>query len=202
MWKIVVLCACVGGLCASQSLALTLDDVIELSQAGLSDGVIKGQIDAEGKVFILSTSDILRLKEAGVSDEVIEHLIRTRARRLENQREEQPTEVRHERRIVVEELVPVVRTTVRRYYTPTVVIHRSYYYPPPPVILTDWGLTPILPRPRPLFGAGLLTAPPTVRYVGTCSRPVGRPVYRPTCPPPRAHSYIHQCGVYVRIRGR
>lgn len=196
MWKIVVLSLCAVGLLAGPSLALTLDDVIELSQAGLSDGVIQGQIDAEGKVFILSTSDILRLKEAGVSDAVIEHLIRTRARRLETQREEQPTEVRRERRVVVEEPVTVVRTIVRRYYTPTVVVHRSYYCPPPPLILTDWYLTPILTCPRPPYFH------PTIRYVGTCSRPVGWPVYRPTCPPPRVHSYIPQCGVYVRLRGR
>ncbi|MBI3099130.1 MAG: glycine zipper family protein [Planctomycetes bacterium] len=63
---------------ASPALALTTDEVIRLSQAGVSDPVIVNQIRASGSTFELSADDILRLKEAKVSDEVLTAMIQTR----------------------------------------------------------------------------------------------------------------------------
>jgi len=51
---------------------LTVDDVIKLSQAGLSDNVIIGKIKKNGQAFDLSPDQLLQLKTARVNDKVIE----------------------------------------------------------------------------------------------------------------------------------
>ena len=50
---------------------MTVQDVIQLSQAKVGDDVIIGQIRATESTFQLSTKDIVALKDAGVSDKVI-----------------------------------------------------------------------------------------------------------------------------------
>jgi hypothetical protein len=57
--------------------ALDVDDVIELSKAGVSADVILHRIDASDDVFRLSNEDIIRLKDAGVNDRVIMRMIDT-----------------------------------------------------------------------------------------------------------------------------
>jgi len=54
------------------SKGLTMDDIIKLSQAGLSDNVIIGKIKRNGQAFDLSPDQLLRLKTARVNDKVIE----------------------------------------------------------------------------------------------------------------------------------
>ena len=51
---------------------MTVQDVVRLSQAGVSDDVIVRQIQKKGPQTDLSTGDILRLKNAGVSNRVIQ----------------------------------------------------------------------------------------------------------------------------------
>ncbi len=58
--------------------ALTVDEVVQLSQASVSDDVIVSQIDASGSVFVLSADDLIRMKENSVSERVMLHMIRTR----------------------------------------------------------------------------------------------------------------------------
>ena len=53
----------------------TVDDVIRLSKAGLSDDVIIQQIKKNGQRFDLSTDQLLRLKSASVSERVIQVMI-------------------------------------------------------------------------------------------------------------------------------
>jgi hypothetical protein len=62
--------------CSSAS-ALTLEDIIYMSSAGVDDVIIIAKIDASGVVFDMSTREIVALWEAGVSAEVIEHMIAT-----------------------------------------------------------------------------------------------------------------------------
>jgi len=103
-----------------------LEEVIELSQAGVGEGVIRAQIEASGQVFYLSASEILRLKREGVSEPVIEALIRTRMQQLERERETAAPTRRYPRRR--ERRIVVVRT-----YIPTVVVRRyvyGSYFPP------------------------------------------------------------------------
>lgn len=65
-------------LCSAAS-ALTLEDVIYMSSAGVDNSVILAKIDASGTVFDLSAREIVALWEAGVGPEVIEHMIATAA---------------------------------------------------------------------------------------------------------------------------
>jgi hypothetical protein len=57
---------------SSQTKAMTVDDVIKLSKAGLSDDVIIAQIKKRAQAFDLSTDQLIQLKAAHVSDRVIE----------------------------------------------------------------------------------------------------------------------------------
>jgi len=58
----------------SATKAMTANDVIKLSQAGVSDDIIIGQIKKQGCV-VLSTEDILQLSKDGVSKRVIQTMI-------------------------------------------------------------------------------------------------------------------------------
>ena len=54
---------------------MTVDDVIRLSRAGLSDDVIIQQIKKKGQRFDLSTDQLVQLKSASVSERVIQVMI-------------------------------------------------------------------------------------------------------------------------------
>jgi len=56
--------------------AMTKDDIIALSNAGVSDSVIVDQIRTTQSSFQLSTQDIIDLANAGVSDKVISAMIK------------------------------------------------------------------------------------------------------------------------------
>jgi len=56
---------------------MTTEDVIELSNAGISDKIIIKQIKATQTVFCLANSQIIKLKQAGVKDKVINFMIGT-----------------------------------------------------------------------------------------------------------------------------
>lgn len=55
----------------------TIDDIIQLSQSGVSDEIIISQIKATQTIFYLSKEQIIELKQAGVSDVVIDFMINT-----------------------------------------------------------------------------------------------------------------------------
>jgi hypothetical protein len=54
---------------------LTVDEVLQLSQAGLSEDVIVAKIKNHGKPFDLTTTQLLQLKKAGVSDNIIKFML-------------------------------------------------------------------------------------------------------------------------------
>ncbi len=54
---------------------LTIEDVVKLSQTGLSEDLILTKIKKNGKAFDLSTDELLELKKVGVSDNVIKFLL-------------------------------------------------------------------------------------------------------------------------------
>ena len=60
---------------AAPVAAITIDEVIKLSEAGASDSVIMSKIDDDGTVFHPTVDDILLLKEKGVSDVVITYMM-------------------------------------------------------------------------------------------------------------------------------
>lgn len=55
--------------------ALSVDDVIKLSKAGLSDDTIIEKIRKSGQAFDLSPDQMIQLKSAGVSDKVMQAMI-------------------------------------------------------------------------------------------------------------------------------
>lgn len=54
---------------------LTVDDIIKLSKAGLSDDTIIQKIRSNGQAFDLSTDQMLQIKSEGVSDRVIQAML-------------------------------------------------------------------------------------------------------------------------------
>jgi hypothetical protein len=56
---------------------LTLDDVLRLHFAGVSEDVILSEIIVTDSIFELSVDDILRLREAGISDRLVKFMIDT-----------------------------------------------------------------------------------------------------------------------------
>ncbi|MEW6195592.1 MAG: hypothetical protein AB1521_10600 [Bacteroidota bacterium] len=59
------------------SSAMSIDEVITLSNEGVSDELIISQIKATYSYFGLTTDDIVYLKKAGVSEKVINAMIKT-----------------------------------------------------------------------------------------------------------------------------
>lgn len=55
--------------------AISLDEVIKLTKAGVSEEIIVTRIRKAGRAFDLSTDEILELKRAGVSDAVVKVLM-------------------------------------------------------------------------------------------------------------------------------
>ncbi|MBS3905223.1 MAG: hypothetical protein KGZ39_07850 [Simkania sp.] len=56
---------------------LSVNDIKQMSAAGLNDKVINSQIESTGSVFHLTTADIIDLKQSGVSQNVIDTMIRS-----------------------------------------------------------------------------------------------------------------------------
>lgn len=57
--------------------AVSKEEVIKMSKAGIPDSVIIGKINKSGSVYKLEVADIIALKKAGVSDKVIEAMVNT-----------------------------------------------------------------------------------------------------------------------------
>jgi hypothetical protein len=58
----------------TQESMVTIGQVIQMSQSGLSDELILNQVNANGFAQKLSTNDLIQLKSTGVSDNVIHRL--------------------------------------------------------------------------------------------------------------------------------
>jgi hypothetical protein len=57
--------------------ALTVNDIINLTRAGLSDEVLVALIEVDGSMFAIDTATLTKLKEAGVSERVIVAMVRS-----------------------------------------------------------------------------------------------------------------------------
>jgi hypothetical protein len=57
--------------------AVTIDDIVALSNAGVTDSIVIAVIDADQTVFDLTPQQILELKQAGVSDSVVVKMVGT-----------------------------------------------------------------------------------------------------------------------------
>ena len=102
---------------ASQAHALSLQEVVQMTQQGLSEDIVCNQIRANGCGQRLTASDLAYLKQANVSDRVILELQQSAAR---------PVVVARPGPVIVER--PYYYGPGPYYYGP-----RHYYGPPPAV---------------------------------------------------------------------
>jgi hypothetical protein len=72
-----VLVAVVSGAGASPALAITLQEVVTLSQGGAPDDVILAMIERDANVFTLDAEKLVALRNAGVSEAVVLAMIRS-----------------------------------------------------------------------------------------------------------------------------
>ena len=56
---------------------LSINDIVSLSQARVSDGIIVRYIRDQGTVYALNGQDLDHLRQAGVSPSVIDYMVRT-----------------------------------------------------------------------------------------------------------------------------
>lgn len=64
---------------APQKKALTVEDVVSMVKAGISDELVASRIRAENRAFDLSPEQIIRLKKEGVTDAIIKLMIEPKA---------------------------------------------------------------------------------------------------------------------------
>jgi hypothetical protein len=64
---------------AKAPAAMTLEDVMRLAKAGVSDEIILEQIRSRRPVFDLTVDQLVALKSAGASDAVIREIMKPRA---------------------------------------------------------------------------------------------------------------------------
>ncbi|HEX3703700.1 MAG TPA: hypothetical protein VHU82_10230 [Vicinamibacterales bacterium] len=71
---------CLLMLLPATARAVTIDQIVSMSKAGVSDAVIVAMIDHDRSVFTLDPAQLVELQQAGVSDAVTVAMIRTDAR--------------------------------------------------------------------------------------------------------------------------
>ena len=72
-----IVAACLLMFAATPAFALSVAEVVEMTEAGLGDEVIINQIRATHSWFDLTVDDIIALSDAGVSDAVLSAMIAT-----------------------------------------------------------------------------------------------------------------------------
>jgi hypothetical protein len=150
---------------ASQEWAVTVRDLVMLTQAGLSDEVLVALIESDGSKFELTADDILDLRRQGLSEQVIVAMLRAgRVARPAPARDGlpppplevlQPAEQREPHTATaapapvvvnvtqqVEQRVETARQRVETIYVPVavpVVTHPIPRRPPPEPVYWGWG---------------------------------------------------------------
>jgi hypothetical protein len=73
--------------------AITVDDIVALSKAGVAESVLIAVIDADQTVFTLTPQQIIELKRAGVADSVVTRMVLTARDNETRPRDEAPSVV-------------------------------------------------------------------------------------------------------------
>jgi hypothetical protein len=79
----IALVMCLGSYvgAVAQEEVMTNDEVISLSKAGLSPGIIIGKIRSDKTSFDMSTDALIKLKQAGVPDEIVAAMLEAKNRK-------------------------------------------------------------------------------------------------------------------------
>jgi hypothetical protein len=114
-------------LAPAQARAVTVEDIVALSKAGVADSVLVAVIDADQTVFDLTPQQIVDLKRAGVSDSVVVKMVgTTREFARQELREEPPTLVIIGETPPSPEPLPVPEFTVLSpFFFPAVSVNRG-----------------------------------------------------------------------------
>jgi hypothetical protein len=76
---VLFLCVALYSSVAAQDEAMTNDEVISLTKAGLSPSIIIGKIRSGKSNFDLSTDSLIKLKQAGVSDDIVAAMLEAKS---------------------------------------------------------------------------------------------------------------------------
>ena len=74
-----VICVASSSIAIGQDDAMTNDEVITLTKAGLSPSIIIGKIRSGKSNFDLSTDSLIKLKQAGVSDDIVAAMLEAKS---------------------------------------------------------------------------------------------------------------------------
>jgi hypothetical protein len=80
LFSVVLIGAVLLGPAARFASATTIDDLIKLKAARVSDDVLIALIESDGSVFYLSADDVLKLRDKGLSDKVVVAMLMTGAK--------------------------------------------------------------------------------------------------------------------------
>ena len=75
MWKPIIGTALLAAFLAAPVLAVGLDDVIQMLDAGVGEEVILKVIDADNEHFVITSEDLIDLKQAGASDWFLKEIL-------------------------------------------------------------------------------------------------------------------------------
>ena len=73
--RVVMIVATVLLFAPSKARAVTIDDIVALSKAGVAESVLIAVIDADQTIFTLTPQQIIELKRAGVADSVVTKMV-------------------------------------------------------------------------------------------------------------------------------
>lgn len=79
--SIVAIACCLLALTAAPALGMSVDDVIDLLDAGVGEAVILDQMESQDARFQLTTDDLILLKRAGATDTLLQAMIAREAPR-------------------------------------------------------------------------------------------------------------------------
>ncbi|RMF89191.1 MAG: hypothetical protein D6741_18225 [Planctomycetota bacterium] len=109
--------------------AVTYDDVIAMTAAGVSEELIINHIEINGMEHPPTTQDLINLQQAGVSTAVIKAMQKPSRRQMQSQTADSPATTRTETIVVHDSPPPVV---IHEYHDPFFFHHRRVYHYAPP----------------------------------------------------------------------
>jgi len=79
--RVVLACSILLGASISPALGATVQDLIKLKAAGLSDEILIALIESDGSVFHLKADDVIAIRKEGLSEKVIMAMLMTAVKR-------------------------------------------------------------------------------------------------------------------------
>jgi hypothetical protein len=174
--RLVFLAILMVGLSASSAYAVSIRDLLELKNAGLSDDVLIALIETDGSVFRLGVSDVRWLKEQGLSERVIVAMLLTRKPEIAAQQQQAEASPAPVERVVERSAPAPVYVTQTQHVTQQVVqeVERPVYVPVYVPVETRRP-EPVKPAEPTYWGWGGKQRPDSWGYVKPEEKPAPKP---------------------------